>query len=73
MNDNYIPMNQLIIEKETAWTFTNIGLPYNVIAKERIVLWCVENVEGKWTMLGGNKFGFESGEDATSFKIQFGL
>ena len=24
-------------------------------------------------MLGGNKFGFEDGTDATMFKIQFGL
>jgi len=36
-------------------------------------MWCVEHLEGRWTMLGGNKFGFEDPPDATMFKIQFGL
>lgn len=71
--NTYVPMNELIREKEQHWTFTNIGLPYHEIAKKGIVIWCVENLEGRWTMLGGNKFGFEEGADATMFKIQFGL
>jgi len=69
----YVPMNELIRDKETSWTFTNIGLPYHEIAKQGIVMWCVQNLEGRWTMLGGNKFGFEEAQDATLFKIQFGF
>lgn len=69
----YVPMNELILNKEQSWTFTSINMPYEEIAKRGIVMWCVENLEGKWTMLGGNKFGFENGMDATLFKIQFGL
>ena len=71
--DTYVPMNELIRNKETSWTFTHINLPYAEIAKKGIVIWCVENLEGKWTMLGGNKFGFEDGTDATMFRMQFGL
>jgi hypothetical protein len=70
---NYIPMNKLIYEKEKSWTFTSINLPYEKISEEGIVLWCTKNVHGKWTMLGGNKFGFEDATDATRFKIQFGI
>lgn len=69
----YVPMNKLIIDKENHWTFTSISLEYPEIAKKGIVMWCVNNMEGKWTMLGGNKFGFENPHDATMFKIQFGL
>ena len=71
--NTYVPLNELIKDKETSWTFTSISLPYVEIAKKGIVIWCVENLEGRWTMLGGNKFGFEEGSDATMFKIQFGL
>jgi hypothetical protein len=71
--NTYVPLNQLIQDKDTSWTFTRINLPYHEIAKQGIVIWCVENLEGRWTMLGGNKFGFEDGTDATMFKIQFGL
>jgi len=69
----YVPMNELIRDKETSWTFTSINLPYHEIAKRGIVIWCVTNLEGRWTMLGGNKFGFEDGTDATMFRMQFGL
>lgn len=72
-DDMYVPMNQLIRDKETSWTFTHINLPYHEIARKGIVMWCVENLECRWTMLGGNKFGFESSEDALMFRIQFGL
>jgi len=72
-NDHYVPMNELIKNKETQWTFTSINLPYHEIAKKGIVIWCVENLKGRWTMLGGNKFGFEDATDATMFRIQFGL
>lgn len=71
--DLYVPMNKLILDKEKTWTFTNINLPYHEIAKKGIVLWCVNNMQGRWTMLGGNRFGFEDGIDATMFKMQFGL
>lgn len=71
--DLYVPMNELIINKENHWTFTHINLPYQEIAKKGIVLWCVKNLQGRWTMLGGSKFGFESGEDATVFRMQFGF
>jgi len=71
--NKYVPMNELIRDKETHWTFTNINLPYHKIAEKGIVIWCVKNLEGRWTMLGGNKFGFEDIGDATMFRMQFGL
>lgn len=71
--EKYVPMNELILNKESSWTFTDLNIPYTEIAKQQIVLWCVSNLEGRWTMLGGNKFGFEDSTDALSFKIQFGL
>lgn len=71
--DLYVPMNELIMDKEQSWTFTNINMPYAEIAKREIVLWCVENLQCRWTMLGGNKFGFEDGQDATVFRMQFGF
>lgn len=71
--DMYVPMNDLIRDKEKFWTFTSISLPYYEIAKKGIVIWCVENLQGRWTMLGGNKFGFEDASDALMFKIQFGI
>ncbi len=69
--DLYIPMNRLILDKETAWIFTSVNISTEDIARMRIVKWCVENLNGRWTMLGGTKFGFESGEDALIFKINF--
>lgn len=71
--DMYVPMNKLIRNKDTSWTFTNISMPYFEIAKRGIVMWCIENLEGRWTMLGGNKFGFEDATDATMFRVQFGF
>lgn len=71
--NTYVPMNELIINKEKSWTFTNISLSYSEIASKGIVVWCINNLEGRWTMLGGNKFGFEDAGDATMFKIQFGF
>ncbi len=70
--DLYVPMNELIMDKETHWTFTHINIPYLEIARKGIVMWCVEHLGGRWTMLGGNKFGFEDSNDAMIFKIQFG-
>lgn len=72
-NNTYVPMNALIANSETNWTFTSINMSYPEIAKKGIVLWCIENLEGRWTMLGGNKFAFEDAQDATIFKIRFGL
>ena len=66
-------MNKLIMDKDTTWTFTSINIPYTEIARKGIVVWCVQNLEGRWTMLGGNKFGFEDANDALMFKMQFGL
>jgi len=71
--DMYVPMNKLILDKEKTWTFTNIHIPFTDIAKKGIILWCLENLEGRWTMLGGNKFGFEDSTDAAMFKIRFGF
>jgi hypothetical protein len=72
-HDTYVPLNQLVKDKETHWTFTHINLDYYDIASKGIVIWCTKNIEGRWTMLGGNKFGFESPEDALRFRLQFGL
>jgi hypothetical protein len=71
--DRYVPMNKLIKDKDTSWTFTSIDLSYHEIARRGIVIWCVKNLEGRWTMLGGNKFGFEDAADATIFRMQFGF
>ena len=71
--NKYVPMNELIRDKETSWIFTNLNIPYYEIAKRGIVMWCVDNLKCKWTMLGGNKFGFEDGEDAVIFRMQFGF
>jgi len=71
--DLYVPMNKLILDKETAWTFVSINMSYVQIAKQAIVMWCVNNLGGRWTMLGGSKFGFEDKNDALMFKIQFSL
>ena len=69
----YVPMNKLILDKETNWTFTKLNIPYTEIARKGIVIWCIEHLEGRWTMLGGNKFGFEDVGDATMFRVQFGF
>lgn len=69
----YIPLNYLVTNKGPEWTFTSLDLSYNEITKQGIVLWCVNNVEGQWTMLGGNKFGFEDAGDAVMFRMQFGF
>ena len=71
--NTYIPMHNLVKEKCTDWTFTHLHMEYAEIVKRQIVMWCVENLEGKWTMLGGNKFGFEDANDALMFRIQFGF
>ena len=71
--NTYVPMNELIRDKDTSWTFTHINIPYEEIVRKRIVLWCCENLEGRWTVLGGNKFGFEDATDATMFRVQFGF
>lgn len=67
----YVPMNHLIKDKESRWTFTELGIPYHEIARQGIVMWCTENIEHDWTMLGGNKFGFMDPEDALHFKLKF--
>jgi hypothetical protein len=71
--DMYVPMNEIHQYKNIEWTYTKLPIPYHEIAKRGIVMWCVENMEARWTMLGGNKFGFEDATDALMFKIQFGL
>ena len=70
--DYYVPMNKIFMDKETGWTYTYINMPYEEIAKRGIVMWCIANAQGRWTMLGGSKFGFEEGVDALNFKIKFG-
>ena len=71
--DFYVPMNKIFMDKETGWTFTNVNLSYERIAKDGIVIWCTEHMRARWTMLGGNKFGFEDPTDALDFKLRFGL
>lgn len=69
----YVPMNEMNLHKDIVWTCTHLNIPYYEIARRGIVMWCVDNLEAHWTMLGGNKFGFEDSTDALMFKIQFGL
>lgn len=72
-NDLYVSLNELVLDKTTDWTFIKINLTYPEIAQKGVVLWCNKNLEGKWTMISGNKFGFEDSTDALSFKLQFGM
>jgi hypothetical protein len=70
----YIPMTDAFRDKTTDWVYTTLpALTYEQIAGRGIVLWCEENLTGRWTMLGGNKFGFEDRGDAMSFKLHFGF
>lgn len=70
----YTPMSDAFRDKTTDWIYTNLSqLTYEQIAGKGIVLWLEENMEGKWTMLGGNKFGFEDAGDAMRFKLHFGF
>jgi hypothetical protein len=70
----YIPMNKLMFSDipTTGWTFTKVNLSTSEVSKKGVVPWCKKNIHGKWTMLSSNKFGFESGEDATVFRLYFG-
>lgn len=67
----YIPMNELIRGMGGSWSFTNLDMPYEDLAKSGVIVWCIENLEGRWTMLGGNKFGFEDAGDAFAFRLKF--
>lgn len=71
--NNYIPMHKLIYDTQKSWTFTSVPLTPEEIAVRGLVLWCLSNIDGRWTMLGGNKFAFEDGPDALLFKIRFGF
>lgn len=71
--NKYIPMNRAFMDKTTDWVLTSLDISYPEITKRGIVLWCDEHLEGRWTMLGGSKFGFEDGTDAMMFQIQFGF
>lgn len=69
---NYVPMTEAFKDKTTDWTYTAINsMDYETIAAKGIVMWCEKNISGRWTMLGGSKFGFEDSDDALLFKLQF--
>lgn len=71
---NYVTMETAFKDKTTEWIYTSLdGMSFEEIARMGIVLWCAENLEGRWTMLGGNKFGFENGGDALAFKLMCGI
>ena len=70
----YIPVHDAFRDKTVDWTYTKLGnMSFEQIARQGIVIWCEENLDGRWTMLGGNEFGFEDGQDAMAFKLQFGV
>lgn len=70
----YTSMADAFRDKTTDWTYTQLtNMTFEQIAAQGIVIWCEENLDGRWTMLGGNKFGFEDGGDAMAFKLQFGV
>lgn len=70
----YVPMHDAFRDKTTDWVYTSLtNMTYEEIARKGIVMWADQNLKGRWTMLGGNKFGFEDGGDAMSFKLQFGV
>ncbi|BDR25773.1 hypothetical protein RVBP17_1840 [Pseudomonas phage sp. 30-3] len=70
---NYVQATTIFKNKNTEWTFVDLELDLSDIVNKSLVIWCDENVESKWTMLGGSKFGFEDGSEALMFKLQFGL
>jgi len=71
---SYTPMHEAFLDKTTDWVYTSLSnLTFEEIATKGVVLWCEEHLIGRWTMLGGNKFGFEDGTDAMAFKITFGV
>ena len=71
--DLYTPINKVLEDMTTPWVFTQINLPYENIVNNGIILWCVDNIRGRWTLASQNKFGFESGEDALMFRIKYGF
>lgn len=66
---SYVPFN----ETSDKWTFTTINSIHEDIATRGIIMWCIENMEGKWTLAGQGKFGFEESIDATLFQMHFGF
>lgn len=37
-----------------------------------LIMWCIENIKGKWTILPSKMFSFENHGDALVFKIAKG-
>lgn len=66
-------MDEAFKDKTTDWIYTQLdGMEFEEISRRGIVLWCEGNLVGRWTMLGGNEFGFEDGGDALAFKLMCG-
>jgi len=73
MEENtYVPAHALY-NCSVPWTSITINHSHEEIIRREIITWCVENIRGRWTMLGSGRFGFESGEDAIVFKMRFGF
>lgn len=53
------------------YTIVETNLTYNEIIKSGMIVWCILNISGKWTMWSSTAFAFEDQGDAVMFKINF--
>lgn len=67
----YIPMKNLVYIENKNWTYTSLNLDYVEILRRGIIIWCTDNIKGRWTIIGKDKFGFEDAGDAIMFRMQF--
>lgn len=68
--NSYVPANNMYIYK-ISWVMVDIDMPYSQICSSGIIQWCVDNLEGKWSLLKQNVIAFEYGEEALLFKMKF--
>lgn len=68
--NSYIPAKTMYLYK-ISWVIVEIDLLYDEISSAGIIKWCVDNLEGKWTILKPYVLAFEYGEEALLFKMKF--
>lgn len=67
MSSNYIPYRDLRMENTQGWVTVDLGITPIDLHKRQAVLWCINNVETGWSMLGSSTFLFEDQQVATIF------
>ena len=68
---NYIPQYKLNSQDYISWTTIDTKGNYKKLLLSGHILWCNDNIKGKWTILNFNTIAFEYGEDALIYKINF--